>query len=632
MTTPDYNDTDTPAWRPTFGANIEADGVRFGVWAPDAGAMGVVLYDASDARYFAMEPLDEGRFEVHVPGIGAGQRYAFRIDGGDERPDPYSRRQPEGVHGPSEVVDPHAFAWTDDGWPGITRDGQVIYELHVGTMTLEGTFTALISELPELRRLGITAIELMPVAQCPGDRNWGYDGVDLFAPSSAYGAPDDLRRLVDAAHREGLGVILDVVYNHLGPEGNYLGAYSSAYVSDRHHTAWGAGMNWDGPGSRWVRQCAIDNACHWVREYHIDGLRLDATHAIVDDSPVHLVSELTDRVRQAATPRNVVVYAEDGRHEISRARPLAAGGEGLDGIWADDFHHEVRVMLTNARENYFAAYEGTTTGIAGAIRDGFGPTTLAMDVSRTDERDPAAAFVFCIQNHDQVGNRPFGDRLHHEISADRYAVASALLLFAPETPLLFMGQEFGASTPFIYFTDHPEPLGRLVTDGRRNEFAGFRAFHDPDLRDTIPDPQAQSTFESSKLRLDERERHAGTYRLYRDLIALRRDDPVLQHNDCAATRASAVTAQVIAVDRWHGEEHRLLLANFGPDVSLDLAAVPDLAPLANVPRRRVLSTTNARYGGSGTEPRQQDATIILPARSDTIWAIAGQGWAGVTDR
>jgi maltooligosyltrehalose trehalohydrolase len=621
MTTPNH----TAAWQPAFGANFDGDDVRFAVWAPDVNAMGVVLYDADNTRYVAMESLGDGRFEIHVPGIDAGQRYAFRIDGDDDRPDPYSRRQPEGVHGPSEVVDPYAFAWTDHDWPGITRDGQVIYELHVGTMTTEGTFAAIIPELPEMRRLGVTAIELMPVAQCPGNRNWGYDGVDLFAPSTAYGTPDDLRRLVDAAHREGLGVILDVVYNHLGPEGNYLGAFSSAYTSDRHHTAWGAGMNWDGPGSQWVRRFAIDNACHWVREYHIDGLRLDATHAIIDDSPVHLVAELTDRVRQVASPRRVVVYAEDGRHEIGRARPLAEGGEGLDGVWADDFHHEVRVMLTNARENYFAGYEGNTTGVAAAIRNGFGPTTFAMDVTRPDARDPAAAFVFCIQNHDQVGNRPFGDRLHHEISLDRYAVASTLLLFAPETPLLFMGQEFAASTPFLYFTDHPEPLGRLVTDGRRNEFAGFRAFHDHDLRDTIPDPQARSTFDASKLRLDERERHAGIYRLYRDLLALRRDDPVLRHHDRAATLAHALTAQVIAVNRWHGEDHRLLLANFGPEVTLDLAVTPDLTPLAVQPRHLLLTTTDERYDGSGNAPRDQDATITIPARSAVIWAIPANG-------
>jgi maltooligosyltrehalose trehalohydrolase len=565
-----------------------------------------------------MTSRGDGRFELHVQGIGAGQRYAFRLDGGDARPDPYSRRQPDGVHGPSEVVDPASFAWSDQDWTGLTRDGLVIYELHVGTMTPQGTFLALIDELPALARLGVNAIELMPVAQCPGERNWGYDGVDLFAPYAAYGTPDDLRRLVDAAHGHGLGVILDVVYNHLGPEGNYLGAFASQYFSEVHHTAWGAGLNWDGPDSAWVRRFAIDNACHWIGEYHIDGLRLDATHAIIDDSPVHLVAELTEQVRAVAAPRNVVVFAEDGRHEIARARPVSANGDGTDGIWADDFHHELRVLLTSARENYFAGYEGTTTGIAAAINTGFGPVTHAMDVTRTTEADPAGAFVFCIQNHDQVGNRPFGERLHHEVNAGRYAVASAILLFAPQTPLLFMGQEFAAPSPFLYFTDHPEPLGALVTEGRRSEFAGFRAFHDPDLRDTIPDPQADSTFLASKLRLDERERHAGTWQLYRDLLALRRDDPVFRHTDRSTTRASAVTAQVIAVHRWHRDGHRLLLANFGMEIGLDLDTLAGLDLPASDTWAPLLATSDERYGGSGRAPALDGASITLPARTAVI--------------
>jgi maltooligosyltrehalose trehalohydrolase len=605
-------------WQPAFGANIDGDGVTFGAWAPDHDAIEVALHGDGETRFVPMALTGDGRFEVHLPGIGAGQRYGYRIDGGDVRPDPYSRFQPDGVHGPSEVVDPAAFAWTDGDWPGISRDGLVLYELHVGTMTPEGTFASLIPELPELKRLGVTAIELMPVAQCPGRRNWGYDGVDLFAPANAYGRPDDLRRLVDAAHAEGLGVILDVVYNHLGPEGNYLGAFSSQYTSDRHQTAWGAGLNWDGPGSEWVRRFAIDNACHWVAEYHFDGLRLDATHAIVDDNPVHLVTELAERARDVAAPRAIVVIAEDGRHEIGRARPVADGGDGLDGIWADDFHHEVRVLLTNARENYFATYEGTTDGIATAIASGFGPTTLAQDVTTVEDRDPAAAFVFCIQNHDQVGNRPFGERLHHEANRDRYAVASALLLFAPETPLLFMGQEFAASTPFLYFTDHPEPLGGMVTEGRRAEFAGFRAFHNPTLRDTIPDPQAESTYLASKLRLEERDRHAGIYALYRDLLALRQNDAVLSHNDRLATTSTALTAQVVAVYRWHGDRHRLLLANFGLEASFDLAAVVPAIPVDAW--TVALTTTDPRYDGSGETSHLAAGHVTIPARCATILA------------
>ncbi len=504
-------------WTPAFGAQIAEGGVRFSVWAPNAATMDLELYEGDSPRTVPMDRAEDGVFGAFVADAGAGLRYAFRLDGGNPTPDPYSRYQPDGVHGPSMVVDPSTYAWRDDTWPGVSAAEMVVYELHVGTMTPEGTFRSLVGQLPELKALGVTAIELMPVAQCPGRWNWGYDGVDLFAPSNAYGAPDDLRALVDAAHAQGLGVILDVVYNHLGPEGNYLGHYASQYFSETHHTGWGAGLNWDGPDNRYVRQFAIDNAVSWITEYHIDGLRLDATHAIIDDSGKHLVQELTEQARAAAGERSIWIVAEDGRHEITRARSLARGGEGLDAIWADDFHHEIRVHLTNANENYYASYQGSTVDIAEAINSGFSPvTTGKTGVTPVDVDDPAAAFVFCIQNHDQVGNRPFGDRLHHVANMDRYAVASALMLFAPETPMLFMGQEFAASTPFLYFTDHPEELGKLVTEGRRKEFSGFGIFHDENLRESIPDPQAESTFLSSKLRLEERQRHEGIYALYTD--------------------------------------------------------------------------------------------------------------------
>ncbi|HWV24373.1 MAG TPA: malto-oligosyltrehalose trehalohydrolase, partial [Thermomicrobiales bacterium] len=579
-----------------------------------------------EARIVPMMGDDAGRFSVYVPGIGAGARYLFRVNGQDGRPDPYSRFQPEGVHGPSEVVDPSTYRWQDHDWPGLPAENQVVYELHVGAMTPDGIFRSLIGQLESLKTLGVTTIELMPVAQCPGERNWGYDGVDLFAPSHAYGSPDDLRALVDAAHGIGLGVILDVVYNHLGPEGNYLGVYATAYFSEIHETAWGAGLNWDGPGSEFVRRFAIDNACQWVAEYHIDGFRLDATHAIVDDSPVHILQEMTARVRELAGDRDIFIVAEDGRHEITRARSLARGGEGLNAIWADDFHHELRVHLTNAHENYYARYSGATTDIAATINGGFGPVTEgAPETTPVTLDDPASAFVFCIQNHDQVGNRPFGDRIHHEISVGRYAAASALLLFAPETPLLFMGQEFAASTPFLYFTDHPEELGTLVTKGRREEFSGFPVFHDPELVQSIPDPQAESTFLASKLRLEERERHAGILALYAELLRLRREDNVLRHNDRAKTRASAISAEMVTVDRWWGMEHRLLVANFGPEAHLAMQDVEAFAPIAFLPWSVMVSTTEARFDGDHEPVRTSgfgtERQITIPARSAVIFAI-----------
>ncbi|MDQ3541058.1 MAG: malto-oligosyltrehalose trehalohydrolase [Chloroflexota bacterium] len=616
------------SWKPAFGANIEANGVTFAVWAPDARRVEVELTGSGPARFIALDRADNGRFSGHISGTGPGAQYRFRIDGNGPFPDPYSRYQPVDIHGSSEVIDPSAYVWHDSEWTGLRPDGLVIYEAHVGTMTRPGTFEAFIDELDALKDLGVTAIELMPVAQCPGSRNWGYDGVDLFAPANAYGRPDDLRRLVDQAHQRGLGVIMDVVYNHLGPEGNYLRAFASAYFSDRHITPWGEGLNWDGPDSTWVRQFAIDNACSWIAEFRIDGLRLDATHALIDDSPVHIVQELTQRARDVAGERSIVVFAEDGRHEITRARSLDAGGEGLDGVWADDFHHEIRVLLTSARENYYSAYEGTTVRIAEAINSG-----LEQDFASTDhpvgtpitDNDPASAFVCCIQNHDQIGNRPFGERLHHEVSLDRYLTASALFLCAPETPLLFMGQEFAASTPFLYFTNHPEELGRLVTHGRRAEFAGFRMFHDEHLRETIPDPQAESTFLASKLDTRERETNAGVLALYRSLLDLRRSDPVLSVNDRQRTEAVALTAQVVALHRWVGGEHRVLIANFGMAIALDQETLSSLSLPASASWTLMLSTSDMMPGGTRITPAHDVTasghTLHVPARTSALWSI-----------
>ncbi|HEV2066697.1 MAG TPA: DUF3459 domain-containing protein, partial [Thermomicrobiales bacterium] len=369
-------------------------------------------------------------------------------------------------------------------------------------------------------------------------------------------------------------------------------------------------------------------ACSWIAEYHIDGLRLDATHALIDDSPVHIVQELTQRAREIAGERSIVLFAEDGRHEISRARDIDAGGEGLDGIWADDFHHEVRVLLTNARENYYSAYEGTTSRIAGAIMSGleqdFASNYHPVGTPITPE-DPASAFVFCIQNHDQVGNRPFGERLHHEVSLDRYLTASALFLCAPETPLLFMGQEFAASTPFLYFTDHPEELGRLVTDGRRQEFAGFRMFHDEDLRRTIPDPQAEATFLASKLDPTERETNAGVLAVYRALLDLRRNDAVLAINDRKTTQATALTAQVVALHRWAGIEHRVLIANFGMAIDLDRTALEPMSLEPGHGWTLMQSTSEVVSDETGTAAIEgvddHGPVLHVPARTATLWAF-----------
>jgi maltooligosyltrehalose trehalohydrolase len=544
---------DYGGWVPSLGAWPDAGGTRFRVWAPDVRSLEVII--AGRER----EPLPMTRdaracWEAHAEDVGAGDRYWYRLDGERLLPDPASRFQPEGVHGPSQVIDPRTFVWTDGGWTGISRDQVILYELHVGTFSPIGTFTGAAAKLDELAGLGVTAIELMPIAEFPGDRNWGYDGVDLFAPSRAYGAPDDLRALVDRAHALGLAVLLDVVYNHLGPEGAYLTAYARSYFTDRHRSPWGAGVNLDGDHSRHVRTFLFENALHWLVEYHVDGFRLDATHALSDDSPDHFLAEFVGRVHRHQ-PRALVI-AEDDRKLHRMVRSRDSDGWGFDAVWADDFHHQVRRLLAGDHESYFAQYSGSVTDIVRTVAHGwFLRRTDDGEIEEVAASDPAvggvpAQYVICLQNHDQIGNRALGERLHHQIELATYRAASVLLLCAPETPLLFMGQEWAASTPFQYFTDHPEPLGRLVTEGRRNEFGAFVQFRDPALRSRIPDPQARATFEASRLRWDERTRepHLSVLRLYETLLTMRRTLPALYDPE-GTVRVEALDADTLALRR-----------------------------------------------------------------------------------
>jgi maltooligosyltrehalose trehalohydrolase len=519
------------AWEPSLGAWITGTGVRFRVWAPSAAAVHVVLVGREEPLPMTREA--SGYHVTEVAGVDTGQRYWYELDGTRRLPDPASRFQPEGVHGPSEIVDHRSYPWHDAGWTPPPIHDVVLYELHVGAFTPGGTFTDAATRLPHLRRLGVTAVELMPVAQFPGRRNWGYDGVDLFAPHRMYGRPDDLRAFVDAAHRLGLAVILDVVYNHLGPEGAYLSAFSPYYFTDRHTTPWGAALNLDGPESAHVRAFFVENARHWLAEYHVDGFRLDATHALVDDSPRHFLEELTTSIREAMP--GALVTGEDERRLRRMVTPREAGGWGLDAMWADEFHHHMRRLLAGDHESYFARYSGEVADVARTVAQGWfvrqredGGEEHAAGAAGAEA--PLSAYVFCLQNHDQIGNRAFGERLHHQVDAPSCRAATVVLLCAPETPLLFMGQEWGASTPFLYFTDHPEPLGHLVTIGRRQEFGAFSAFRDPAVRDRIPDPQSEATFNASRLEWSERDRepHASTLRLHEALLALRGNEQALR--------------------------------------------------------------------------------------------------------
>ncbi|MCC7176813.1 MAG: malto-oligosyltrehalose trehalohydrolase [Acidobacteria bacterium] len=522
-------------WRPTLGAIPGEGGTRFRVWAPGHQSVTLTIERTGDTTLrVPLGVQGNGYFGETVAGVGAGARYRYALDDEGPFPDPASRFQPEGVHGPSEIVDAARFAWTDHGWPGVALEALVIYELHVGTFTPEGTFRAAADRLPYLRDLGVTAVELMPVADFPGSRNWGYDGAALFAPARCYGTPDDLRGLVDTAHHLGLAVLLDVVYNHVGPDGAYLFAFSPWYFTDRHPSPWGRSVNLDGPHAAEARAFLVENALHWVHEYHADGLRLDATHAMRDDSAQPFLAELSARVHGSVSGRHVAIIAEDDRNLAHLVRPVEAGGLGLDAVWADDFHHEVRRALAGDRDGYYMDYSGTVADIATTIRQGWFYTGQhSVYAGSARGTDPSGIqprrFVVCLQNHDQIGNRAFGDRLHHRVDLAAVRAVTVLLLTLPQTPLLFMGQEWAASSPFLYFTDHHAELGRLVTEGRRREFARFAAFSAPGTRERIPDPQSPSTFEASKLRWTELEHepHAAMARLHRALLGLRQREPAL---------------------------------------------------------------------------------------------------------
>lgn len=568
---------------------MENEGVRFRVWAPKARSIELIVEPPSPTLPpMALEPSRDGFFTGHFSEIAAGTLYRYRIDRDRCLPDPASRFQPRGVHGPSQVVNPSRFRWTDSHWRGLDLCDLILYELHVGTFSPEGTFSGVRRRLETLKELGITAVELMPVAEFPGNRNWGYDGVDLFAPTRCYGVPDALRGLIDRAHALGIGVFLDVVYNHLGPEGAYLGAFSPYYFSGKHKSPWGDAVNLDGAHSRHVRDFFIENALHWVHEYHIDGLRLDATHALFDDSPIPFLKELADRVRTSLPEgRKVLIIAEDDRNHAPLILPAKKGGYGLDAVWADDFHHQIRTLLAGDNDGYFLDFRGDAEDLAATLRQGWFYTGQVSAFRKKPWGTPARGiplqrFVHCIQNHDQVGNRALGDRLHFKVDLASYRAASALLLFSPATPLLFMGQEWAAGSPFRYFTDHPRELGKRVTEGRRNEFRGFKEFSGPKARNLIPDPQALATFLDSRLDWEEpmREPHAGILRLYRTLLEMRRTEPALQARKNSTFDAAAAGRNTLGLSRGDPASGRLLMVAClkGP-ARIILGTVPSTRPL-----------------------------------------------------
>ncbi len=609
-------------WKPSLGAWREGSLTHFRVWAPGIKRLEVIVETPNRAPLILpLEKSSNGFFHGATSKVTSGDLYRYRLNGGDSYPDPASRYQPLGVHGPSQVIHPSAFEWTDQGWTGVDLDDLVLYELHVGTFTPAGTFAAAAQRLPYLRDLGVTAVELLPVADFAGERNWGYDGVVLYAPARCYGAPDDLRRLVNEAHRLGLAVHLDVVYNHLGPDGAYHGMFSPYYFSQKHKSPWGAGVNFDGEGSKEARGFFIENAVHWIHEYHMDGLRLDATHAIQDESPRHILAELTAALREsmAGSRRQVLVIAENVRNLAHMVKSESQRGWGLDGVWSDDFHHQMRRCLAGDSDGYFRDFGGTTAEIATTISGGWfysGQHAEYFGGARgTDPTGiPLRRFVFFIQNHDQIGNRAFGERLNHQIDLADYRAATALLLLAPETPLLFMGQEWAASSPFRFFTDHHEELGRLVTEGRRREFSRFSAFASPEHRARIPDPQDLRTFEASRLNWEEQETepHASMLRLTIALLALRRQEPALCSYERDSMEITALSDSALLMQRSAPAAPTVLVVCqlHGPGV-VSLRETSSAPQGAEDQWELLLTTEEKAFAPDPLPPRIEGARLII---------------------
>jgi maltooligosyltrehalose trehalohydrolase len=542
------------------GANRLPDGSwEFLLWAPQART--VSLYFPQSAEQFSLEPLAGGYHRAILTALEPGSQYFYRLDGERDCPDPASRFQPEGVHGPSQLVDVAAFQWTDHNWKGTTLERSIFYELHVGTYTLEGTFDAVIKHLPELAALGVTTVELMPIAQFPGSRNWGYDGTYLFAPQNSYGGPEALQRLVNAAHCHGLSVALDVVYNHLGPEGNYLSTYGP-YFTDRYQTPWGQAINFDGIDSDEVRRFFIENALYWLEDYHFDALRLDAAHGIYDFGARHLLAELKSAVAELAQRlgRPLQLIAESDLNDSRILNEPERGGYGIDAQWSDDFHHSVHALLTCEDRGYYSDFVGVGP-LVSTLRDGWYYSGQHSNYrKRRHGNSPRGLsptkFVVCSQNHDQVGNRAAGERLTSLVGFEALKLAAGITLLSPFVPMLFMGEEYGETAPFQYFTSHGDPdLVEAVRRGRREEFAAFG------WEQSVPDPQDEQTFRRSKLdhSLKKKEPHRTLLRFYRQLIRIR-DEQELGKPGPRTVRELGGCALLLA--RENGSRRLAMLYNF----------------------------------------------------------------------
>jgi maltooligosyltrehalose trehalohydrolase len=606
---------------------IGPDQTHFRVWAPKARRVDLVLEESAAKNpgqtFHALEAEEGGYFSGDA-NTGAGARYRFCVNN-NFYPDPASRFQPDGPHGPSCIVDPTRFQWSDSQWPGPAAaglKGQVIYEMHIGTFTKEGTWRAASQQLEELARIGITVIEMMPVADFPGKFGWGYDGVDLFAPSHLYGTPDDLRAFIDAAHSLGLGVILDVVYNHFGPDGNYLGIFSDDYLIRGNENEWGDAVNFDGPNAGAVREFFITNGRYWIEEFHFDGFRFDALHAVWDRSNEYIIGAVGRAARKAAGSRSIILIAENDRQEARMVRPRSEGGDDLDGMWNDDFHHSAVVALTSRKEAYYDDYRGAPQEFISAAKYGFLYQGQTLSWRKALRGTPAfglppEAFVCFIENHDQIANTGPGERVRFQTSPARYRAITALLLLGPWTPLLFQGEEFGASSPFMFFADIGDASVRdAIRKGRAEWLAPFLSLTEEEALTTLPAPDDPEVFARCKLDFSEREKNRQLYDLHIDLLKLRREDSRFrQQTSCSIDGAVLGTTSFLLRCFSKEDDDRLLLVNLGERQVLYPAPEPLLAPPSNCKWETLWTSESPRYGGSGSAPVATTEQWFLPAES-----------------
>jgi len=599
----------------------------FRLWAPKAREVDLVLERPpnSERTFHSLNPELGGYFSVAV-NVGAGTRYWFRVNGGEKLyPDPASRFQPDGPHGPSSIVDARQFHWTDSQWPGSAvagLKGQVIYEMHIGTFTKEGTWRAAAEQLPELARIGITIVEMMPVADFPGKFGWGYDGVNLFAPSHLYGTPDDLRAFIDRAHSLGVAVILDVVYNHFGPDGNYLAAFSDDYLIRDKENEWGNAINFDGPHSEPVREFFITNGRYWIEEFHFDGFRFDATHAIRDRSTEYIIGAVGHAAREAAGSRSIILVAENDLQEAKMARSRGQGGDDLDGLWNDDFHHSSVVALTGRNEAYYSDYLGAPQEFISSAKHGFLYQGQARSWRKALRGTPTfgiapEVFVCFTENHDQIANTGLGERLRFQTSPARYRAMTALLLLGPWTPLLFQGEEFGASSPFLFFADIGDASARNgIHKGRAEWLAPFLSLTEEEALRILPAPDDPRVFRRSKLDFAEREKNHELYDLHIDLLRLRREDSRFRQQSSGGVDG-AVLGPTSFVLRYFSceQDDRLLLVNLGKSQVLEPASEPLLAPPPGAKWETLWTSDSPRYGGVGAIAIANEEQWVLPVES-----------------